>query len=57
MRKRAMILAGVIMLMAASYSWADVAITPENFSDDIFGPYLASFDTDGDWVLSDAEIA
>lgn len=33
-----------------------VEITPENFPDEVFGPYLFNFDTDGDGILSPAEI-
>ncbi len=57
MKKCTAILAGVMMLVAASCAWADVPIDPDHFQDDIFGPYLFNFDTDGDGTLSDAEIA
>lgn len=33
-----------------------VEITPENFPDEVFGPFLFNFDTDGDGILSPAEI-
>lgn len=35
---------------------AAVEINPNNFPDEVFGPYLFNFDTDGDGVLSPAEI-
>lgn len=57
MKKCTAILAGVMMLVIASCAWADIPIDPDHFQDDIFGPYLFNFDTDGDGVLSDAEIA
>ncbi|MBQ4401715.1 MAG: hypothetical protein II832_06085 [Synergistaceae bacterium] len=57
MKKCTAILAGVMMLVAASCAWCDVPIDPDHFQDDIFGPYLFNFDTDGDGTLSDAEIA
>lgn len=55
--KRAMILAGLVMLMAASCSWADVAITEANFPDLIFREYVSQFDGDNNGVLSDGEIS
>lgn len=57
MKKLAVIFVCVMILAAASCAWCDVAITPENFQDEIFGVYLYNFDKDSDGVLSDSEIA
>ena len=56
MKKYTAVLAGVMVMIAASWAWADVAISPENFPDEVFGQYLLQFDADGDGVLSVAEI-
>ena len=57
MKKFAVIFACVMIFALASCAWCDVAIDPDHFQDEIFGPYLFQFDKDSDGVLSDSEIA
>lgn len=44
-------------MVLCSRAFVDVPITPANFPDEIFRTYVENFDTNGDRVLSDAEIA
>ncbi|MBQ7220042.1 MAG: hypothetical protein IJS28_03580 [Synergistaceae bacterium] len=48
----------VLALLMSCQAWADVRITEENFPDENFRDYVSGeFDSDGDGVLSDSEIA
>ncbi|MBR0035376.1 MAG: hypothetical protein IJP54_06840 [Synergistaceae bacterium] len=47
----------LLLAVMSSAAWSDVAITPENFPDPVWGPSLFMYDSDGDGTLSDAELA
>ena len=51
------LLSAVIAFMASLSAFADVTINATNFPDDLFRSYVKNVDTNGDGVLSTAEIA
>lgn len=54
----ALISISALMGLASKAYAAEVAISPENFPDDVFREHIkTSYDTDGDEILSDAEIS
>lgn len=48
----------MVMLAVVPCAWGEVAITEANFPDELFREYVSrNFDTDGDGILSEGEIA
>ena len=46
-----------VMWALCASAWGDVAINETNFPDDGFRDFVADFDSNGDEILSTAEIA
>ena len=46
----------LVSLLLVSGAYADVALTPENFPDEVFRSYVKGFDVDSDDVLSTSEL-